>query len=105
MTRPLFNDCLIAADFRRLFNEMGWDRPAAHGPLALAVDAASLTIHEVAQKCGFHAYVCEVDEWPPPATRRNIDLGREGDGPVGLGGNLVLHGVGADVVGGVVEAA
>ena len=57
MTRPLFNDCLIAADFRRLFNEMGWDRPAAHGPLALAVDAASLTIHEVAQKCGFHAYV------------------------------------------------
>ena len=74
MTRPLFNDCLIAADFRRLFNEMGWDRPAAHGPLALAVDAASLTIHEVAQKCGFHAYVCEVDEWPPPATRRNIDL-------------------------------
>ena len=73
MNHQTFLDSLATAGFAGLFNEMGWDRPSARGEIELAVDEQRLVIREVAVKCGFHAYACEVAELPQHAQRRKID--------------------------------
>lgn len=73
MNHQTFLDSLATAGFAGLFNEMGWDRPSARGEIELAVDEQRLVIREVAVKCGFHAYACEVAEIPQHAQRRKID--------------------------------
>lgn len=74
MNKTLFTDLLARADFATLFNEMGWDHPVARGDIILAVDEREWTFREVAQKCGFHAYVCDTPEMPQNAVRRKLDV-------------------------------
>jgi type I restriction-modification system DNA methylase subunit len=74
MNRKSFTDYLGAADFKGLFNEMGWDHPASREEICFSLDEREWVIREAAQKCGFHAYVCETDDLPQHALRRKLDV-------------------------------
>ncbi|MDX9793899.1 MAG: Eco57I restriction-modification methylase domain-containing protein, partial [Kiritimatiellia bacterium] len=74
MNRKSFTDYLGAADFKGLFNEMGWDHPASREEIRFSLDDREWVIREAAQKCGFHAYVCETDDLPQHALRRKLDV-------------------------------
>jgi len=63
---------LQAADFRRLFNELGWDQYTAQLPLQL--DGQRFTLQAVAEKRAVVALVCTVNGvLPAYATRRKIE--------------------------------
>lgn len=74
MNRKTFIDLLLSADFKLLFNEMGWDHPASRDDIRLSLDGQEWVIREVAQKCGFHAYFCETDVLPQHVLRRKLDI-------------------------------
>ncbi len=63
---------LQAADFRRLFNELGWDQYTAQLPLQL--DGQRFTLQAVAEKRAVVALICTVSgALPAYATRRKIE--------------------------------
>lgn len=75
MNRAQFNQHIKSADFRILFNELGWDNVRnAQYDTTIAIDDTDFELKAVAHKSGFIVYQCLVDEIPQNAMCRKIDM-------------------------------
>jgi len=75
MNRAHFNNYIKSADFRMLFNELGWDNVRnAQYDTSISIDKSDFDFKAIAHKSGFLVYVCEVDTIPQNALCRKIDM-------------------------------
>lgn len=75
MNRAHFNQHIKSADFRILFNELGWDNVRnAQYDTTIAIDDTDFELKAVAHKSGFIVYQCLVDDIPQNAMCRKIDM-------------------------------
>ncbi len=75
MNRAHFNNYIKSADFRILFNELGWDNVRnAQYDTSISIDESDFDFKAIAHKSGFFVYVCEVDAIPQNALCRKIDM-------------------------------
>ncbi len=75
MNRAQFNQHIKSADFRILFNELGWDNVRnAQYDTTIAIDDTDFELKAVAHKSGFIVYQCLVDDIPQNAMCRKIDM-------------------------------
>lgn len=74
MNRTHFNNYIKSADFRILFNELGWDNVRnTQYDTSIAIDESDFDFKAVAHKSGFLVYTCEVDVIPQNVLCRKID--------------------------------
>lgn len=75
MNRAQFNQHIKSANFRILFNELGWDnvRNAQYDTI-IAIEETDFELKAVAHKSGFIVYQCLVDDIPQNAMCRKIDM-------------------------------
>lgn len=75
MNRAHFNQHIKSADFRILFNELGWDNVRnAQYDTTISIDDTDFELKAVAHKSGFIVYQCLVDDIPQNALCRKIDM-------------------------------
>ncbi|CAG9900363.1 DNA modification methylase [Bacteroides ovatus] len=75
MNRTHFNNYIKSADFRILFNELGWDNVRnTQYDTSIAIDESDFDFKAVAHKSGFLVYTCEVDVIPQNVLCRKIDM-------------------------------
>ncbi|RGU38252.1 SAM-dependent methyltransferase [Alistipes indistinctus] len=75
MNRAHFNNYIKSADFRILFNELGWDNVRnAQYDTSISIDKSDFDFKAIAHKSGFLVYVCEVGVIPQNALCRKIDM-------------------------------
>jgi hypothetical protein len=75
MNRAHFNNYIKSADFRILFNELGWDNVrSTQYDTSISIDESDFDFKAIAHKSGFLVYVCEVDIIPQNALCRKIDM-------------------------------
>jgi hypothetical protein len=75
MNRAHFNNYIKSADFRILFNELGWDNVRnTQYDTSISIDESDFDFKAIAHKSGFLVYVCEVDIIPQNALCRKIDM-------------------------------
>lgn len=75
MNRAQFNQHIKSADFRILFNELGWDNVRnAQYDTTIAIDDTDFELKAVAHKSGFIVYQCLFDDIPQNAMCRKIDM-------------------------------
>lgn len=75
MNRAHFNNYIKSADFRILFNELGWDNVrSVQYDTSISIDKSDFDFKSIAHKSGFLVYVCEVDTIPQNALCRKIDM-------------------------------
>ena len=75
MNRAHFNNYIKSADFRILFNELGWDNVRnTQYDTSISIDESDFDLKAIAHKSGFLVYVCKVDMIPQNALCRKIDM-------------------------------
>lgn len=74
MNRIQFNRYIADANFRILFNELGWDNASSQHNFIIRIDEVEYEMKAVSQKRGFIVYTCVVDEIPQNALSRKIDM-------------------------------
>lgn len=74
MNRAQFNQYIKDADFRTLFNELGWDNASKQFNTTIPIDDVDYEMNAVAQKRGFIIYTCAVNSIPQNALCRKIDM-------------------------------
>ncbi len=75
MNKTQFNQHIKSADFRILFNELGWDNVRnTQYDTSIAIDDFDFDLNAIAHKSGFIVYVCQVDSIPQNAMCRKIDM-------------------------------
>jgi hypothetical protein len=71
LSKNAFSKYIETADFRGLFNDLGWDNDSGASPIA--VDNTSYSLQHIAHKSGFKILHCHSTVIPDYATRRKID--------------------------------
>lgn len=75
MNRTHFNNYIKSADFRILFNELGWDNVRnTQYDISIAIAESDFDFKAVAHKSGFLVYTCEIETIPQNALCRKIDM-------------------------------
>ncbi len=75
MNRTHFNNYIKSAEFRILFNELGWDNVrSTQYDTSIYIDELDFGFKAIAHKSGFLVYVCDVDIIPQNALCRKIDM-------------------------------
>ena len=74
MNRTQFNRYISDADFRTLFNELGWDNAPKQFDTTIAVEEEDYEMKAISQKRGFIIYTCEVDTIPQNTVCRKVDM-------------------------------
>lgn len=75
MNRTHFNNYIKSADFRRLFNELGWDNVRnTQYDISIAIAESDFDFKAIAHKSGFLVYTCEIETIPQNAQCRKIDM-------------------------------
>jgi len=73
MKRSDFNKYIESADFKSMFNEMGWDKTNSGYDTTLTIDDKDFEFISVAQKSGFIVFTCHSDETVNPTLCKRID--------------------------------
>lgn len=74
MNKTQFFEHIMSANFRQMFNEMGWDHlPSIHNDVTITIGDTEYDMKAVAHKSGFSVYTCEVEELPQHSLRTRID--------------------------------
>ena len=74
MNRTQFNRYISDADFRTLFNELGWDNAPKQFDTTIAVEEEDYEMKAISQQRGFIIYTCEVDTIPQNTVCRKVDI-------------------------------
>lgn len=75
MNRKQFEEYIKLADFRMLFNELGWDNiPDARCDTSIDVDDINFEIKAVSEKRGLIVYYCDVEDIPQNSICRKLDM-------------------------------
>lgn len=75
MNRTDFNNYIKSANFRILFNELGWDNVRnSQYDTSIAIGDSDFDFKAIAHKSGFLVYVCLVETIPQNALCRKIDM-------------------------------
>ena len=75
MKRIEFNNYIGSADFRTMFNELGWDNVSrTHFNTTIKIEEEEFEMCAVGGKRGFIIYTCEVEQIPQNTLCRKIDM-------------------------------
>ncbi len=74
MKKNIFNQYILASDFKGLFNEMFWNNPAGATQLPeITIDDTTFCIEEIAERNGFQILQCVVNEIPSSTICKKLD--------------------------------
>jgi tRNA1(Val) A37 N6-methylase TrmN6 len=73
MTKQQFNEHIKNADFKILFNELGWDNAGSNFDTSFSIDETDFDFIAIARKSGFIVYTCNVQSIPSNSFLKKLD--------------------------------
>ena len=74
MNKRVFNQYISESNFRELFiREMGWNNPHGQTDFDVTIDETTYELTQIAERSGFQALTCRVQEIPSSSLCKKID--------------------------------